>query len=185
MTPDPWALLKEARDFMREIADSRGPCPDCTECDRRDAIISKASVALTERETSLWYAHGYEGTMVRDTLAWTMKVTPRDPFRYHWCITQYSTDEKRMGQASTMTEAKQAATKAAQELGHKVGWRGSETHLDAYSPLGKMIVERDHSEGVWRWKTVAQFRDPRGRAATKEEAQAAAIAALEAAHGNR
>ncbi len=44
------ALLREARDFMRQAAISRGPCPDCTECDYRDAIIAKADAALAEHD---------------------------------------------------------------------------------------------------------------------------------------
>lgn len=47
---DPWALLREARDFMRQAAISRGPCPDCTECDHRDAIIAKADAALAAHD---------------------------------------------------------------------------------------------------------------------------------------
>lgn len=48
---DPWALLREARDFMHRAAISRGPCPDCTECDYRDAIIAKTDAALAAHAT--------------------------------------------------------------------------------------------------------------------------------------
>jgi hypothetical protein len=70
---DPWALLKEARDFMREVADSRGPCPDCTECDRRDAIVAKADAALAERQA---FAHSNVILKERDDGRWCFAITP-------------------------------------------------------------------------------------------------------------
>ena len=45
-------LLREALGWMREVADRRGRCPDCEECDRRDAIIVKAEAALAEWQDS-------------------------------------------------------------------------------------------------------------------------------------
>lgn len=119
------ALLREARDFMRQAATSRGPCPDCTECDHRDAIIAKADAALAAHDAVLpseedveWESGtDYEGktfasAQVKD-VAIEVNGWDRAGTRFYWRI--FSTlDEE--GRADTLEEAKSAAIAAARGM---------------------------------------------------------------------
>jgi len=119
---DPWELLREALGWMREVADRRGRCPDCEECDRRDAIIVKADAALAERQDSA------KDVVESDAPYW-VQVTPsghRATFRGalldtwkrydngHWVWeVRGPTQGYRSGDVFSEAEAKSAAIAAA------------------------------------------------------------------------
>jgi hypothetical protein len=115
MAADPWVLLREARDFMREVADSRGPCPDCTECDRRDAIIAKADAALAERADSATPVVEWEerqGSYIHDDGVNELRVYLWGDL-WHWhTVVEYRAN----GIGTTEAEAKSAAIAAARGL---------------------------------------------------------------------
>ena len=114
MTADPWALLREALSWMREMADRRGPCRDCTECDQRDAIIKKADAALAERQDS-----------AKDVVEWRMTNSPIGTthayldgvdLRVRWDGQDAAWDATRYGRCATEAEAKSAAIAAAKGM---------------------------------------------------------------------
>lgn len=185
---DPWALLREAQNSVAlEVA--AVAAFRVSDADKRVLdLLGRINRALERHEASQWRPWNWQGeySEVMETVSLTLTVTPVGNFRYRWTVVRYS-DSANMknGIAASMTEAKEAAKKAAREMGERVSWRGTTSHFDGYSPLGKLVVERDHSEGIWRWKATPDVIAPTGTAATKEEAQAAAIAALEDAHGKR
>lgn len=111
---DHWALLREARDFMREVADARGPCPDCTECDHRDAIIAKVDAALAAHDAVppgevVWHMTGSPvGTLTADLGDWVLRV--------RWDGQDAAWDATRYGRESDEKKAKSAAIAAARGM---------------------------------------------------------------------
>ena len=191
---DPWALLAEARGSVLQhkerLLDCDHDAETCT-CDlaaQKIALLARIDAALARHEATRWRPWNWQGeySEVMETVSLTLTVTPVGNFRYRWTVVRYSASaDTRNGLAASMTEAKEAAKKAAREMGERVSWSGTTSHFDAYTPIGKLVVECDHSEGIWRWKATPDVIAPTGTATTKEEAQAAAIAALEDAHGKR
>lgn len=185
---DPWALLREARNSVAlEVA--AVDAFRVSDADKRVLdLLGRINAALERHEASQWRPWNWQGeySEVMETVSLTLTVTPVGNFRYRWTVVRFfNSADMKNGIAASMTEAKEAAKKAASEMGERVSWTGTTSHFDAYTPIGKLIVERDPSEGIWRWRATPDVIAPTGTAATKEEAQSAAIAALEDAHGKR
>lgn len=117
-------LLRESLGWMREVADRRGRCPDCEECDRRDTIIAKAEAALAERQDSARDSVEWrEGESIPSTgcQQWRADITEdvcvnvwltSPPLsEYAWEVVYNSGDSKK-----TLAEAKDAALAAARGL---------------------------------------------------------------------
>lgn len=110
-------LLREARDFMHQAAISRGPCPDCTECDLRDTIIAKADAALAAPEAEERVDSAtpvVEWAKNPQTLEWYAKMSPffvEVHYNNGWKWAVVSS-----GEAPSEAEAKAAAITAARGM---------------------------------------------------------------------
>lgn len=152
------ALLREARYFMRQAAISRGPCPDCTECDHRDAIIAKADAALAESQIEVECPEcekcldSMEGAVETADL---LEVELRDA----------RAEVERLKSAL-------AAHDAVPPSEEKVEWETTALGNDYHRQGNMLLMVVQTLDGNWDWETRVE-----GYADTEAEAQRAAIAA--------